>query len=501
MVNGRRRAHAPRTGATTAARTVVGVGATFALLLGAVGAGMVTAGATVTSSPLHVFVGYADGVRGSSPDFPAPWDSDPNVVFSGGSESGLFDAGAIRIDNASAFPVAIDSLTVDVGDTSFNGDDELWSGLTVPAAVGAEPGHLILTQTSDYNFDTSEAGPPGPCGTPNAIEPHVQITIAGGTADLTDSGQVLNTGGVDKGGCPEGSNESHPWVGVTADMGVTLSASPNHVSAGAKAQFETVVTNNGPDAATSAVLTAQLSAGSFVASSLPADCSLVTAQQMTCSIGSLASGGSETRDVLVTAPSSDFSDTASVTADQADFGSSNNSAIFNETICVDCTGGFVTNGGTLHGPAIDRGNVKQSATLVVPPNITGPATSDNVGSDVVPDCPGFEQYGKVFLVVSPPTTPTSPYTFALTIESNDDPTLGVPIQEPVGHIQVLRGCKPEKQCVRNLDGTFSIPVAKPGKPSIHGCLLQVHRNNKSGNVTIKTLDDSALGDPPIRGGG
>jgi uncharacterized repeat protein (TIGR01451 family) len=306
---------------------------------------------------------------------------------------------------------------------------------------------------------------------------------------------------VDKGGCPEGSNESHPWVGVTADMGVTLSASPDHVSAGAKTQFEAVVTNNGPDAATSVVLTAQLSAGSFLSSSLPDDCSLVAAQQMTCTIGTVASGDSETRDVLVMAPLSDFSDTASVIADQADFDSSNNSATFNETICVDCTGGFVTNGGTLHGPPIDRGNVKQSATLVVPPNITGPATSDNVGSDVVPECPGFEQYGKVFLVVSPPTTRTSPYTFVLTIESNNDPTLGVPIQEPVGRIRVLRGCTPERQCVQNADGTFSIPVAKPGKPSIHGCILQVQRNNKSGNVTIKTLDDSALGDPPIRGGG
>jgi hypothetical protein len=120
---------------------------------------------------------------------------------------------------------------------------------------------------------------------------------------------------------------------------------------------------------------------------------------------------------------------------------------------------------------------------------------------VVPDCPGFEQYGKVFLVISPPTTPANPYKFTLTIESNNNPALGVPVQEPVGQIQVLRGCTPEKQCIRNGDGTFSIPVAKPGKPSIHGCVLQVQRNNKSGNVTITTLDDSALGDPPIRGGG
>src|SRR5207248_1551232 len=159
----------------------------------------------------------------------------------------------------------------------------------------------------------------------------------------------------------------------------------------------------------------------------------------------------------------------------------NNSASATTTICVDCTGGFVTNGGTLKGPAIDRNKVKQSATLTVPPGITGAATSDNVGSDKAPDCPGFEQYGKVFLVVTPPSTPGNPFRFVLTIESNNDPSQGVPIQEPVGKIKVLRGCEPMRQCVKNADGSFSIPVAKPGKPAIHGCVSQVQRNNKSGN--------------------
>jgi uncharacterized repeat protein (TIGR01451 family) len=482
-----------------AGRTVVRLGVALTLLLGVVGARAGSAAAT-GASPLSVFVGYADGLRGSLPNILNPWEGDPNVVFVGDSESGSFDAGAIRIDNSSPSPVVIDSVTVDVGATSFNP----WAGLeplTVPAAVGAEPGHLILTQTSDYNFDTSEAGPPGPCDTPNTISPLIHLTISGTTSDIADRGQVLNTGGVDGASCPSGANESHAWAGVTADMGVTLTASPDHVSSGAKAQFEAVVTNHGPAAATTTVLTEQLSAGSFVSSSLPADCSLVTAQQMTCGIGGLGAGGSETRDVLVTAPSSDFSDTASVTADQPDLNPSNDSATFDETICVDCTGGFVTNGGTLTGPPIDRGNVKQSATLFIPTGVTGAVTSDNVGSGIVPNCPGFEQYGQVFLVVSPPATPTSPYKFSLTIESNSDPTLGVPIQEPVGQIKVLRGCTPLKQCVRNLDGTFSIPVAKPGKPSIHGCVLQVQRNNKSGNVKMTTLDDGAAGDPAIRGGG
>jgi uncharacterized repeat protein (TIGR01451 family) len=499
----RSRAKARLGGASTTVRGTVRLGTALALVVGVIGAGGVPAGAAAApvSSPLRVFVGYADGLRGSSPDFPAPWQGDPNVTFAGGSESGSFDAGAVRIDNSSTSPVSLDGLTVDVGDTSFNSESELWSELTVPAASGEESGHLIVTQTSDYNFDTSEVGPPGDCGTPNAVIPRIHVTVAGTTTDVSDGGQVLNTGGVDGANCPPGSNESHAWVGVTADVGVDLTATPNHVNTGAKAQFEAVVTNNGPDDATNTVLAEHLSAGSFAPSSVPAGCSLTDSQNMTCDLGSIGSGDSETRDVLVTAPAGDFSDTATAAADQGDFNTSNDSATANVTICVDCTGGFVTNGGTLNGPAIDRNHVKQSATLVVPTGITGGATSDNVGSDVVPDCAGFEQYGKVFLVVTPPSTPANPFTFKLTLESNNDPTLGVPIQEPVGHIKVLRDCTPEKHCVTNGDGTFSIPVAKPGKPFIHGCVFQVHRNNQSGTVIMKTLDDGAAGDPPIRGGG
>lgn len=474
--------------------------ASLALVVGMVAAGAVPA-VGATTPPLRVYLGYADGLRGSSADFPSPWSDDDNVTFVGGSESGSFDAGALRIDNSGPSPVALDSLTVEIGDTSFNTSGELWSSLVVPAKSGGEPGHLILTQTSDYDFDTSDVGPPGDCDSPNAVIPLVQITIAGVTTNLMDSAQVLNTGGVDGASCPPGGNESHQWTGVTADMSVDVAASPDHVSSGAKTQFQAVVTNNGPDGATGATLTEHLDAGSFVASSLPSGCGLSTGVDLTCDLGSIESGGTRSVNVLATAPTTDFTDTTSVTADQADFDPSNNSASTTTTICVDCTGGFVTNGGTLKGPAIDRKNVKQSATLTVPPGITGAATSDNVGSTVVPDCPGFEQYGKVFLVVTPPSTPGNPFTFVLTIESNNDPSQGVPIQEPVGKIKVLRGCEPMRQCVKKADGTFSIPVAKPGKPAIHGCVIQVQRNNKSGNVDIKTLDDGFAGDPPIRGGG
>jgi uncharacterized repeat protein (TIGR01451 family) len=479
---------------------LAGLGTTLCLVAALLGAGAAPATGAVTS-PLRLYIGYADGLRGSSSDFPSPWSGDTNVTFAGGSESGSFDAGAIRIDNSSASPVPIDRLTVDVGDTSFNGSGELWSSLVVPAGSGGEPGHLILTQTHDYNFDTSDVGPPGDCGAPNSILPLVRIRVAGETTRMIDGAQVLNTGGVDRASCPPGANESHQWTSVTSDLGVDVAASPDHVSSGAQTQFQAVVTNNGPDDATGATLTEHLDAGSFVASSLPDGCSLATGQDLQCDLGAIASGATSAVNVLATAPASDFTDTAAVSADQADFNPANDSSSATTRICIDCTGGFVTNGGTLHGPPIDRRKVTQSGTITAPSGITGPITSDNVGSEIVPNCPHFEQYGKVFLVVTPPSTPGSPYRFVLTIESSSNTDVGVPPQEPVGKIEVLRGCEPLRQCIKNLDGSFSIPVAKPGKPAIHGCLIQVQRNNNTGNVNIKTLDDGFAGDPPIRGGG
>jgi hypothetical protein len=280
-----------------------------------------------------------------------------------------------------------------------------------------------------------------------------------------------------------------------------VTASPDHVSSGARTQLRAVVTNDGPDGATGATLTTHLDAGAFVASSIPNGCSLTTGQDLQCGLGSIAAGATSAVTVLATAPAVDFTATASVSADQADFDQGNNTSSAAVAICVDCTGGFLTNGGTLHGPNIDRVKVKQSGTITAPAGITGAITSDNVGSDVVPDCPGFEQYGKVFLVVTPPSTPGSPYQLVLTLESNNDPAQGVPLQEPVGKIKVLRGCDPIPQCTKKSDGSPAIPVAKKGKPAIHGCVVQVQRNNRSGNVDIKTLDDGFAGDPPIRGGG
>jgi YD repeat-containing protein len=63
---------------------------------------------------LSVYVGYADNLR-ASPAFPVPWQGSPNVVFFGNSGgSPVYDAGAVRLDNATDQPISIDRVSVDL---------------------------------------------------------------------------------------------------------------------------------------------------------------------------------------------------------------------------------------------------------------------------------------------------------------------------------------------------------------------------------------------------
>jgi hypothetical protein len=73
---------------------------------------------------------------------------------------------------------------------------------------------LVFDQTNAYNFDTSDAIPALTC-TPDGIIPKVTVTVDGVATSYNDSGQVLNTGGVDKPFCNgSGTNESAQWVSI-----------------------------------------------------------------------------------------------------------------------------------------------------------------------------------------------------------------------------------------------------------------------------------------------
>src|SRR2546422_6512313 len=168
-------------------------------------AGVVASPPASAATTVNVFVAYADNLRASG-FFPTPWKDAPNTLFIGAGPS--FDAGAIRLDNPTGVPLAVDSVSVDLqrpGPVS-----KLWGSFTIPAH-----GSAILTQTGQYNFDTSDA-PIASCPTPAPSSdrrvPKVTVTIGGIPTSLLDTGHVLDTGGFDSASCKP--NESLQWRSI-----------------------------------------------------------------------------------------------------------------------------------------------------------------------------------------------------------------------------------------------------------------------------------------------
>lgn len=182
---------------------------------------------------VQVYLGYADTLRANPDHFPTPWSGSSGVIFSGCTGSCTFDGGAVRIVNDTTLPETVDSITVTLGTCTW----DMWQKNVVlqpnqqyiiaQTASGASSG---CDNTSGL-FDTSDVGPNGASWSGNCnqsgVIPVVNTTIDGVANTFTDSGQVLNTGGVDLASCPAGSNESQQWSLVgTRCPGATISLAP-----------------------------------------------------------------------------------------------------------------------------------------------------------------------------------------------------------------------------------------------------------------------------------
>jgi Bacterial Ig-like domain (group 1) len=166
-------------------------------------------------SGIQVFVGYADDFRADVKSFPTPWYGSPQTTFEGCAPSACnYDAGAVRVVNNTGSTVSVDSIKVHIDTCTYGG----WPSATL--APGAD---LIVTELPSgtkvgcpgpVHMDTSDVGPQGKdwslvC-TPDSVVPSVEVTISGTTTTYADSGQVLNTGGMD--GACGGKNESTQWT-------------------------------------------------------------------------------------------------------------------------------------------------------------------------------------------------------------------------------------------------------------------------------------------------
>ena len=197
-------------------------------------------------TPLAVSLGYANSFNGGPPHvIPPPTPFGPGSVdFFLGVPNGpgnVFDAGAILLTNTSGQDLTLSSVTIDFGSTCTVGTGTVesatncnglqntgqptdpWapgnpSGLTLPLLLHAGQ-TAILTQTNlnmsasgVSDFDTSDLPPgvsppaPGACIADGVIPKlHFTFKVGGGssqTLNINDTGQILNTGGVDLALCP-----------------------------------------------------------------------------------------------------------------------------------------------------------------------------------------------------------------------------------------------------------------------------------------------------------
>jgi hypothetical protein len=234
----------PRSGAIgKITRWIISTAAVAGLVMSGL-AGASAAMASADPSPgYNVFVGYADTLRPSAQHFPTPFDTGAGLVNEGQPSSTVLDGGAIRIANATANTETVDYVTVTIGVCTF----DLWPhSVSLPfggqlvldqTAPGAGNGCTPGTTSGASVFDTSDMGPDGVgwAGVCNQsqIIPEVTVSVNGVATTYPDTGQVLNTSGVDGASCPRpgipAGNESAQWVSIGQQpcaTGAVLSLAP-----------------------------------------------------------------------------------------------------------------------------------------------------------------------------------------------------------------------------------------------------------------------------------
>ena len=166
---------------------------------------VVLAPMAAVAAPFDVYVGYADGLRGTG-FFPNPWSGDAGVTFLGVTGPGA-DAGAILIRNTSGSILTIDSVGVTI---NYTGNIAPPWALPVTLAAGDS---LILTETYHYNFDTSDMSYVTNSGAPatTCFPTCPTVTVGWNTSNsqtFLDSSHTLDTLGFDFASV---GNESFNW--------------------------------------------------------------------------------------------------------------------------------------------------------------------------------------------------------------------------------------------------------------------------------------------------
>lgn len=179
----------------------------------------------------------------------------------------------------------------------------------------------------------------------------------------------------------------------SADLAIS-NIGPASITAGTSATYTITLTNNGPNAAQSVVLTDLFPSGSsFVSITATAGTDNFTISQSTGSLtvtfsGNIASGSSDTFSLVVNAPTtltagSDFSNQTSVTSSTLDSNTSNNSAIAKGSVVGAPANLVVTTSGPSSAVEGDTFVYDVTVTNSQGPNVaTGVVLTDTLGANL-----------------------------------------------------------------------------------------------------------------------
>ena len=147
-----------------------------------------------------------------------------------------------------------------------------------------------------------------------------------------------------------------------ADLGLAITDSPDPVVQGNNVTYSVTVTNNGPDGATAATLTAALPGNVTYVSATPSQGSCDAA--VSCSLGAIASLGSATVDIVVSADASGtISYPMTVAAAEADPTPANDSATANTTVDAPPSADLQVAVADAPDPVVQGNNVTYSVTV------------------------------------------------------------------------------------------------------------------------------------------